>query len=434
MDADGRGTAPERPPTRTRRDIPTLPLVATVLTFAVGFAQKWPCHYAGWPWDTRLAFGSYCYSDIPILFRGRGLIDGAFPYAPQPAGPPLEYPVGSGYLMDLTARLSRLFTPGADEATAAQAYFLVNVVVLLALALLTVWAVHAVLRRTGGRTRDALLVAAAPTLALAGTINWDLLAVAAAVLAVLAWAYDRPLLAGAMIGLGTAAKLFPLFLLGPLLLLCLRDRRLRDFARTLAAAVAVWLVLNAPVMVLYPDGWWEFWRFNAAREADFGALWYALQLLGAPVPAVNEVALGVLVLLLLGVAALARYARRPPTLAQLGFLTVAAFLLTNKVYSPQYVLWLLPLLVLARGHAPGRRVLRDWALWQAAEVLHWVAVWRYLGEALTADWQYPAAILIRVAVTAYLCGQVVRDVLTAPAEAPAGARPAPVPAPAPQPA
>ena len=43
--------------------------------------------------------------------------------------------------------------------------------------------------------------------------------------------------------------------------------------------------------------------------------------------------------------------RAPPTtprLAQLGFLIVAGFLLVNKVYSPQYVLWLLPLAVLAR--------------------------------------------------------------------------------------
>ena len=28
----------------------------------------------------------------------------------------------------------------------------------------------------------------------------------------------------------------------------------------------------------------------------------------------------------------------------MAFLVVAAFLMTNKVYSPQYVLWLLPLL------------------------------------------------------------------------------------------
>ena len=53
-----------------------------------------------------------------------------------------------------------------------------------------------------------------------------------------------------------------------------------------------------------------------------------------------------------------------PRLAQLGFLIVAGFLLVNKVYSPQYVLWLLPLAVLARPRW------RDLLIWQAGEVIY----------------------------------------------------------------
>src|SRR5205085_1016810 len=52
-------------------------------------------------------------------------------------------------------------------------------------------------------------------------------------------------------------------------------------------------------------------------------------------------ALGVVVWL--GLAAPVR-----PRLAQLAFLCVLAFLLTTKVWSPQYSLWLVPLLALAR--------------------------------------------------------------------------------------
>ena len=36
-------------------------------------------------------------------------------------------------------------------------------------------------------------------------------------------------------------------------------------------------------------------------------------------------------------------APRRPRFGAMAFLVIAAFLLTNKVYSPQYVLWLLPL-------------------------------------------------------------------------------------------
>lgn len=56
-------------------------------------------------------------------------------------------------------------------------------------------------------------------------------------------------------------------------------------------------------------------------------------------------------------------------MAQLCFLIVASFLLLGKVYSPQFVMWLIPLVVLARPK------LRGFAAWQAAEVFHWASVW-----------------------------------------------------------
>jgi uncharacterized membrane protein len=176
--------------------------------------------------------------------------------------------------------------------------------------------------------------------------------------------------------------------------------------------------VNLPLLALYPDGWLEFWRFNAVRGADFGSVWYALQLQGHGVSSVSTVAAATLLLLCAGIAAVAYRAPRPPTLAQLSFLTVAAFLLTNKVYSPQYVLWLLPLAVLARAGAPLHRAVRDWAIWQAAEVTYWAMVWRYLEGTLAAGWIYPASVYLRVAATLYLCGQVVRDMLVEPATAP----------------
>ena len=43
------------------------------------------------------------------------------------------------------------------------------------------------------------------------------------------------------------------------------------------------------------------------------------------------------------IAVLALAAPRRPRLPQLCFLVLAAFLMTNKVWSPQYVVWLVPL-------------------------------------------------------------------------------------------
>jgi uncharacterized membrane protein len=112
----------------------------------------------------------------------------------------------------------------------------------------------------------------------------------------------------------------------------------------------------------------------------------------------------------LGVLALGLKAPQTPRLAQLGFLIVAGFLLVNKVYSPQYVLWLLPLAVMARPRW------RDQIIWQAGEVLYFASVWWYLGGALDSAGGgdagfYWLAILVRMLCELWLVAIVARDVV-----------------------
>jgi uncharacterized membrane protein len=68
---------------------------------------------------------------------------------------------------------------------------------------------------------------------------------------------------------------------------------------------------------------------------------------------------------LCGVAYVGLRAPVKPRLAQLAFLVVLAFLLTTKVWSPQYSLWLVPLLALAR---PRWRLA---LIWQFVEIAVW---------------------------------------------------------------
>ena len=74
------------------------------------------------------------------------------------------------------------------------------------------------------RPWDAALVACSPLVAVHAFTNFDALAVAFATAALLAFARRRPWLAGALLGVGGAVKLYPLILLVPLVLLGVRRR------------------------------------------------------------------------------------------------------------------------------------------------------------------------------------------------------------------
>jgi uncharacterized membrane protein len=396
-----------RPGTGWWTPLRVLLAMATLACMFNYLSRDW-CYDRAWPRDPPgLEYTHVCYSDIPHLFIERGLVDGVVPYLDDEATP-VEYPVLTGGLMWMTAQVARSLG-GNDRDDQARRYFDVNVLVLTICALAAVAATVAI---AGRRPWDAAIFAAAPGLALTGFINWDLLAVALTAFALAAWARERPELAGALLGLGAAAKLYPVFLLGPLFLLCARAGRLREFRRTVGAAAIAWLVVNLPVWLADRDGWAAFYQMNRERGPDFGSLWFALHQTGRAWAngGIDILSTGTFAVCCLGICVLALVAPRPPRLAQLAFLVIAAFLLTNKVYSPQYVLWLLPLAALARPRW------RDIAIWQASEVFYYLTVWFYLAslsdtERGMPDDVYWLAIVVRVVCTGWLVALVVRDVL-----------------------
>ncbi|MFH8580465.1 glycosyltransferase 87 family protein [Streptomyces zaomyceticus] len=379
--------------------------------FALGMVQKLPCYNWAWFRGTTSQYTHACYSDIPHLFSGRGFADGLVPYFDRLGGdiPFLEYPVLTGLFMEVAAWL----TPGGgDTMQQEQAFWLANAGLLMVCA-----AVLAVCVARTHRLRpwDGLLVALAPSIALTATINWDILAVALTAAAILMWSRERPLAFGILLGLATAAKLYPVLLLCPLLLLCWRAGKWREYGTAVLGFAGSWLVVNLPVMLLAPEGWKQFYLFSMRRNVDFGSVWLLIsQRTGDSIPPdrANLYALLLMLVAVAGLAYLAFTAPRRPRFAQLAFLIVAAFVLTNKVYSPQYVLWLVPLAALARPRW------RDFLVWQACEVTYFVGVWMYLAfttsgiskQGLPVD-GYQFAILLHLLGTLYLCAMVVRDIL-----------------------
>ncbi|MFE7613030.1 glycosyltransferase family 87 protein [Streptomyces celluloflavus] len=390
--------------------------LVTIGMFALGMVQKLPCYNTGWFFGATSQYTHACYSDIPHLYAGRGFADGLIPYFDRLPGEMnyLEYPVLTGAFMEVASWM----TPHSGLIQyREQVYWLVNAGMLLVCAAVIVVCVTRTHRR---RPWDGLLVALAPAFALTATINWDLLAVALTTAGMLVWSRSRPLAAGVLIGLATAAKLYPVLLLGPLLMLCWRSGAWRAYGKTVAGAVVAWLVVNVPVMIAHDssgfhirEGWTKFYTFSQERPIDFGSVWLLIsQRTGNFLADVNTYAMLLMILGCGAIALLTLYAPRRPRFAQLAFLVVAVFVLTNKVYSPQYVLWLIPLAVLARPRW------RDFLIWQACEVMYFLGIWMYLAYTGNGDKHqglplegYQLVIVVHLLGTLYLCAVVVRDIL-----------------------
>jgi uncharacterized membrane protein len=286
-----------------------------------------------------------CATDIVTLWRYRWIDLHWFPYVngslDLSGGPPgtlqqgaIEYPVLTGIFMWAT---------GLPAHNSGQ-FFVYATAALLPVAVLVGWQIASLV---GWR---ALVWAGAPALVLYSVYNWDLLPVAWTLGAVLAWRRGRYGWAAMFLGLGAATKIYPGFFLLPLLIerLAVRDRK---GAITVAAAGGgAWLAANVPFMLINFDGWFATYRFQAGRYADLTT--NSIYFWGFPdwsPTMVNRFSAAVIAaawVTALVAGFLLRHRHGGYPWLQVSAAMLFSFLAFNKVYSPQYALWVLPFLAM----------------------------------------------------------------------------------------
>ncbi|MFG2071620.1 glycosyltransferase family 87 protein [Nonomuraea maritima] len=392
--------------------MPYLPLgLIAAMGATLAYIVRLPCRTGGWN-DQVTTYTNFCYTDIYPLYFDRALATQNPYFADVPFDKQVEYPVVLGEVMQVLSWISRWLE--SDQVAQAVRFYDLTVILLgicLVAGVLLMAAVAGPSRRW-----DALWYAISPAVVLAAYINWDLVAGALSMGMLLAWKQRRQGLAGVLLGLAIATKFYPLMFVGALFLLTLRTARWRPFLVTMGWAAGAWIVVNAPFMIFAWDGWRRFYVFSQERGVDWGSPWLFFQHKGWPVLGEADVStLGMVSLLVLcvGIAVLTLAAPRRPRLAQICFLALAAFMMTNKVWSPQFVLWLVPFAVLAR---PNWKPL---ALWQFAEMWYFVAIWLYLlsqpplerADLGIGDDTYFTAVWGRVITIAIMMAFVVRDIL-----------------------
>ncbi len=423
-------------------------LLIALVFLGLGYTTKAPCLVTTGSgtadqrvanWQNQRAYYEFCYSDTVPLYTAELLNLGKFPYksswietdsAHKPrvqydgtrAVRYMEYPVLTGMYQYASMSVAKTYTALSKLVripVVAEVIMFFNISAFgLALAwMATVWAT---MRMSGRRPWDAAVVAGSPILIFQAFTNFDALATACAAGAMLAWSRRKPVVAGVLIGVGVALKLYPLLLLIPLAMLAVRTGKWRPVAKTAITALVTWIAVNLPIMVMYPRGWSEFFRLNTRRGDDMDSLYNVVKSFTGwggfdtnlgfwqPPTVLNAVsAVLFVVVCCAAIAYVAWTAPQRPRLAQLAFLVVAAFLLTNKVWSPQYSLWLVPLAALALPH---RRIL---LAWMTIDALIWIPRMLYLYDdpkfGLPEQF-FTTTVLVRDIAVIGLCALVVRAV------------------------
>ena len=284
-----------------------------------------------------------------------------------------------------------------------QAYLDATAILLTPFGLL---AAYYLTRLTG---RRALLYAAAPGLVLYAFHNWDLLPVAAVVGGIWCWYRGRDIEAAVLFGIGAALKMYSALFILPLALYRWKaGRRSPDelavrkeiaatgdsvsdaplsasgladdrsgALRVLAWGIGTFVAVNLPFAISNFDNWWATYEFHRARQPNFDTIWLiGLHPDGASGFSVDFLNLLTTALVVVSFAVAVFYGLRRSRGQAYPFLQVSAaalvaFLLWNKVHSPQYILWLLPFFVVVRIS------IWWWVAYSIADLAVYVGVFRW---------------------------------------------------------
>ena len=273
------------------------------------------------------SYKTLSYSDIIWLYLRDGQSAHPRPYLDYQ----LEYPALTGGLIYLLGYAPDL-----------RLYFALSYAVLAACSLTMIAIVG---RLTGARP---WYLAAAPGLVLYTGLNWDFAALALLTLALLAYQGRRDVWGTIALVLAVWLKFFPLVFLAAIVIERLRAREWRAVATIGGVFIVGSVAINLPLALRNFDNWAEFFILNASRRPE-PSLWTLLPSLPTAQVGIASSALllgGGLICMLLALRSPA------PVTLPLGGALLLWWLFSNKIYSPQYSLWVYFALALVGSAAP----------------------------------------------------------------------------------
>lgn len=325
----------------------------TFFSLLISYLKFARCIPGGWISPDVYQHG--CYTDITGLYEVRGFAVDAWPFGAGEKS--LEYPILSGIGIWIISLLTR------DGSDGLLQFFHWNLFVIsLAYGVL-------VYQLAKLDKQNALLFAFSPAVISALFINWDIWAITPLLIALILLSRQRYWLSGIALAISISVKFFPIIFVIPVLLSCAGKRagRISFFKGLMLAS----FIVNLPFILFQFDGWAKFYIFNFKRDIDFGSIWYLVSLKGSWISGINWLITPLVITLLM-----ATYWRYRNNLFGSIFLSSVIFFTLNKVYSPQYVLWLALVAIL---YFPKTRTFYGlFAVWQGGELFYQFGIWRHL--------------------------------------------------------
>ena len=369
-------------------------LIFALLASFLSFAKFQHCRSAGW--GSPDVYIHMCYSDLSALYGAREINVDRWPY--ESPDNSVEYPVITGLIMWATGKV-------ISDPNGYRAYFDINALLIALVFIFSAWLLWRI------KPEFPALLSFSPAVIGSLYINWDIWAIAAALIAIYLFQKQRFDLSALALGISIATKFFPIVLLLPVILYFKTE--ITKTIRYIALTSIAWIAINLPIALTNFDGWSRFYKMNVERSSDLGSIWYALQL--RDITFGNSTFLSVILVLLasLAIANIANQSKANTfeTFAITSFLTVAAFVTISKVYSPQYIIWLTPLALIAMRRKEERSAF--W-IWQGGEALYHLAIWQYLASYTGAKFGLPEglyalSIFIRVATLAWFARALIHS-------------------------
>jgi len=273
---------------------------------------------------------------------------------------PVEYPALTGLIMWL---LSFLVSP---SQTAVFDYYRITAAFQIVLLAISAYLIFKLVGKKYG-----FYFVLAPAVLYSLNRNWDIWAIAAMLLAIYLFEKKRFQLSAILLAVSIATKFFPIVLMLPIMIIFLRNKQIKLFIRYALTTAIAWAVINLPFILINYEGWAYFYKFSAERGLGSASFFEITNII---LPSITFSSIHFYILNTLALVAVTTFFVRlksVPTLAATSFFVMFGFILFNKQYSMQYVIWLSALAVLTFSYLKREHkelLIYVYILWQSLEL------------------------------------------------------------------